>query len=117
MSHTAWLVGGTAMENVQEISVLTDVYDSICDFTEVEKAYRNARKGKRYRRDVLEFTADLESNLINICNHLQWETYEMGVYHPFYVHEPKLRLVMSLQFPDRIVQWDIYDKLYPFYDK
>lgn len=117
MSHTAWLAGGTAMENVQEISVLTDVYDSICDFAEVEKAYRNARKGKRYRRDVLEFTADLESNLINICNHLQWETYEMGAYHPFYVHEPKLRLVMSLQFTDRIVQWDVYDKLYPFYDK
>jgi retron-type reverse transcriptase len=66
---------------------------------------------------VLAFTADLESNLINICNHLQWESYEMGSYHPFYVHEPKLRLVMSLQFPDRIVQWDIYDKLYPFYDK
>lgn len=105
------------MDDIQGISVLTDVYDKIYEFDEVEKAYRNARKGKRYRRDVLEFTADLESNLINICNHLQWETYEMGAYHPFYVHEPKLRLVMSLQFTDRIVQWDIYDKLYPFYDK
>ena len=105
------------MDEIKGYSVLTDVYDQICQFSEVEKAYRNARRGKRYRKDVLAFTAELESNLINICNHLQWETYEMGSYHPFYVHEPKLRLVMSLQFPDRIVQWDIYDKLYPFYDK
>ena len=117
MSHAALVAGGMSMEDIQGMSVISNVYDSICDFAEVEKAYRNARKGKRYRCEVLNFTADLESNLINICNHLQWETYEMGAYHPFYVHEPKTRLVMSLKFPDRIVQWDIYDKLYPFYDK
>lgn len=105
------------MDNYEYTNVLTDIYDKLCEFDEVEKAYRNARKGKRYRPEVMAFADDLESNLINICNHLQWETYEMGRYHPFYVHEPKLRLVMSLQFTDRIVQWDIYDKLYLFYDK
>lgn len=105
------------MEDIQNLSVLDNIYDKICEFDELEKAYRNARKGKRYRQDVLEFTADLEGNLINLCNHLLWETYEVGPYHPFYVFEPKMRLVMSLQFPDRVVQWDVYDKLYPFYDK
>lgn len=105
------------MEQYNGLRVLTDVYEKICQFDEVEKAYRNARRGKRYRGDVLAFTANLESNLINICNHLQWETYEMGGYHPFYVREPKLRLVMSLKFVDRIVQWDVYDKLYPFFDR
>lgn len=105
------------MDDFEYTNVLTDVYDSICEFDEVERAYRCARKGKRYRPEVMRFTDDLEGNLINICNHLQWETYEMGAYHPFYVHEPKTRLVMSLRFPDRIVQWDIYNHLYPFYDK
>lgn len=105
------------MEDIEGLSVLTDVYDKICEFDELEKAYRNARKGKRYRYDVLKFADELEENLINLSNHLIWETYEVGPYHPFYVHEPKKRLVMSLQFPDRVVQWDIYDKLYPFFDK
>lgn len=103
------------MEDIEGLSVLTDVYDKICEVDELEKAYRNARKGKRYRYDVLKFADELEENLINLSNHLIWETYEVGPYHPFYVHEPKKRLVMSLQFPDRVVQWDIYDKLYPFF--
>ena len=105
------------MENGREYSVITDVFDQICDFDELMKAHRNARKGKRYRGDVLRFTNDLEGNIINLSNHLRWESYEVGPYHPFYVHEPKTRLVMSLQYPDRVVQWSIYDKLYPFYDK
>lgn len=35
----------------------------------------------------------------------------------FYVHEPKLRLVMSIPFRDRIVQWSIYRYLFPFYER
>jgi len=105
------------MDDIGNMSVLTDVYDRICEFDTLERAYRNARKGKRYRYDVLEFTNNLEGNLINLSNHLIWESYEVGPYHPFYVYEPKKRLVMSLQFPDRVVQWAIYNELYPFFDK
>ena len=100
-----------------DMNVLTDVYDRIYEFDALYEAYRCARKGKRYRDEVMRFTADLEGNLINLSNHLIWESYEVGPYHPFYVYEPKKRLVMSLQFPDRVVQWAIYNVLAPFYDK
>ena len=105
------------MEEIQGMKVLTDVYDRICDFDALYEAYRCARKGKRYRQDVMEFTANLEGNLIDLSNKLTWECYKVGPYHPFYVTEPKKRLVMSLQFPDRVVQWAIYNVLAPFYDK
>lgn len=58
------------MEDIEGLSVLTDIYDKICEFDELEKAYRNARKGKQYRYDVLKFTDELEENLINLSNHL-----------------------------------------------
>jgi len=99
------------------MTVLTDIYGKIYDFDELCEAHRQARKGKRYRPDVLKFTNRLEENLIELSNELQWEQYQVGPYRQFYVHEPKLRLVMALQYRDRIVQWSIYRQLNPFYDK
>ncbi len=99
------------------LRVIDDVFESIYDFDELCEAHRKARKGKRYRGDVMHFTSRLEENLIELSNELQWETYRVGKYRRFYVHEPKLRLVMALQYRDRIVQWAIYRKLNPFYDR
>lgn len=76
-----------------------------------------SEKGERYRDDVLIFNRNYEEQLINIQNHLIYETYEVGKYHTFYVYEPKKRLIMSLPFKDRIVQWAIYRQLFPLYEK
>lgn len=99
------------------MSVLDDVYDGICEYEELYNSHLEARKGKRYRDDVMKFTDRLEENLIEIQNELIWQTYKVGQYRQFYVREPKLRLVMALQYRDRIVQWAIYRRLYEFYDK
>lgn len=95
----------------------SDLYSQICSFDNIYKAYLNARKGKRYRQDVLEFTAHLEENLIGIQNELIWKTYQVGRYKEFYVYEPKKRLIMALPFKDRVVQWAIYQVLNPLLDK
>ena len=63
------------------------------------------------------FNRNYEEQLINIQNNLSYETYEVGKYHTFYVYEPKKRLIMSLPFKDRIVQWAIYRQLFPLYEK
>ena len=97
--------------------ILDDVYDRICEYEELYQSHLEARKGKRYRDDVLLFTDKLEENLIELQNELIWQSYKVGEYRQFYVREPKLRLVMALQYRDRVVQWDIYKQLYPFYDK
>ena len=101
----------------KERKSINEAFDSICDFEELYAAYRDARKQKRYRRDVMEYAEQLETNLINTQNELLWETYKVGPYRPFYVTIPKLRLVMALQFRDRVVQHAIYRCMNPFYDK
>lgn len=99
------------------MAVITDAFKIVTDFEELYQSYLKAAKGKRLRDDVLKFTDGLEGNLIDIQNELLWKTYQVGTYRSFYVHEPKLRLVMAQQFRDRIVNWAIYRQLYPFYDK
>lgn len=99
------------------MSVLENVYEQIYDYDWLYDSYLEARKGKRYKNEILRFTDDLESGLIGIQNDLIWESYEIGRYRPFRVYEPKTRIVMSIPFRDRIVQWSIYKALGPFYDK
>lgn len=96
---------------------LTDIYKDLCSFEELYQSYLMAIKHKRTRDDVMKFSYELESNLLEIQNELTSKTYNVGPYHSFYVTEPKLRLVMAQQFRDRIVNWAIYRQLYPFYDK
>lgn len=93
-----------------------NLYEQIYDFENLHQAYLEARKGKRYRDDVLQFTANLEENLIQIQNELIYGTYKVGRYREFYVYEPKKRLIMALPFKDRVVQWAIYRVLNPLYE-
>lgn len=108
---------GGISETTEGMAILNDVYDRICEYEELYQSHLEARKGKRYRDDVLVFTDRLEENLIELQNELIWQTYKVGKYRQFYVREPKLRLVMALQYRDRVVQWAIYKQLYPFYDR
>ncbi|XJZ25934.1 reverse transcriptase domain-containing protein [Bacillota bacterium Lsc_1132] len=94
-----------------------NLYEKICDFENLYQAYLEARRGKRYRNDVLKYTANLEENLIQIQNELLYDMYRVGKYREFYVYEPKKRLVMALPFKDRIVQWAIYRQLYPIFSR
>ena len=92
-------------------------FEEIACFENLYEAYLEARKGRRARPDVGVYSYNLEDNLIQTEKELLQQTYEVGPYHRFFVREPKKRLVMSLQFRDRVVQWAIYKKLMPFYDK
>lgn len=94
-----------------------DIYKDIYCYENLLAAYHNAALGRRYRHDVMKFTENLEENLIDIQNDLIWHKYKVGEYHEFFVHDPKKRLIMSLPFRDRIVQWAIYRVLNPIFDR
>lgn len=96
---------------------IKNLYPEIYDFKNLYEAYKNARKSKRFKEEVLKFSSRLESNLIQIQNELIYKEYIPGEYHQFYVYEPKQRLIMALPFKDRVVQWAAYRQLYPIFDK
>lgn len=94
-----------------------NLYEQITDYENLWIAYLNARKNKRFRAEVLEFSHNVEENLIQIQNELIWKTYRVGRYREFYVYEPKKRLIMALPFKDRVVQWAIYQVIEPLLDR
>lgn len=94
-----------------------NIYLLNCNYTCLYNAYRKAAKGKRYRGDVLQFTDNLEGNLLALLDDLKNHTYTVGAYREFYVYEPKKRLIMALPFRDRVAQWWVYSLLYPIFDK
>lgn len=93
------------------------LFEQITDYENLYIAYLNASKNKRFRNEVLEFSNNLEENLIEIQNELLYKTYKVGRYREFYVHEPKKRLIMALPFKDRVVQWAIYQVINPLFNK
>lgn len=99
------------MEKLQHLK------ERICSFENLYAAYQEAAKEKHYRDDVLRFTFNLEENLLDLQRDLVDETYCVGKYREFYVRYPKPRLIMALEFRDRIVQWAIYRQLNPYADK
>lgn len=105
------------MSEHKEPFVIQDAWPVICSFEMLLEAHRNARKSKRYREEVMSFTAHLEDNLLTIQKGMQDGTYELGPYRKLWVYIPKKRLVMALPYMDRIVQWSIYQYLNPIYDK
>ena len=101
----------------KETTVIDDAWDTICSFDWLLTAHSNARKGKRYRSEILTFSEKLEDWLFIIMEGMKNGSYELGPYKKIWVYVPKKRLVMALPYPDRIVQWSLYQYLNPFYDK
>lgn len=95
----------------------THVFERFATYDNMYDGYLLARKSKRYNDNVLEYTANLEENLIDAVNRLQWKTYEPGPLHPFYEYFPKVRLIHSAPFADRVINCAAYKVLWPIYSK
>lgn len=96
---------------------IKNLFPKIYDFENLFYAYKDGIRQKRDRPDIMAYTENLEENLITLQNELIWLTYEVGRYRMFYVYEPKRRLIMALQFKDRVAQHAIYRQLNPLLDK
>ena len=93
------------------------VFKEIYAFSNLYEAYLKARKQKRYRKEVLEFSHNLENELIKMQDELIHRTYKVGEYRAKIVYEPKKRMIVALPFRDRIVQHALNTYIEPYFDK
>lgn len=93
------------------------IFERFVTFENMYDGYLMARRNKRYKSGVLEYSANLEENLINDSNRLIWKQYEPGPLHEFYEYFPKKRIICSLPFSDRVVNCAAYKVLWPIYSK
>jgi len=94
-----------------------NLFNKICSFENLHLAYLKARKAKRYRPYVLEFSRNLEENLLNIQRNLINLTYEPGPYREFIVCDSKKRQIKAPEFRDRIIHHALCNIIEPIFDK
>ena len=102
---------------MQMAKQIKNVYSELCSYENLYEAYLQARKGKRFRDEILQFSFNVEEFLLELRDELINHTYAVGGYREFFIYEPKKRLIMALPFKDRVVQWAIYQLINPIFDK
>lgn len=93
-----------------------NLFDEICSFQSLRRAFYKAAKSKFSRFAVINFSHHLEKNIFDVAESLQNESYQFGPYRSFYVKEPKLRLIESACFRDRVVHHSIHKALEPIFE-
>ncbi len=93
------------------------VFEEFTSFETQYDGYRLAAKDKRYRPEVLIYTANLEENLIDGINHLIWKDYAIDGVHEFYEYFPKKRIITAWPFKNRVINCAAYTVLWPIYSR
>lgn len=94
-----------------------NLWPYITSFDALVRAWWRTASGRRYQRNVVEFQAELEPNLIAIQESLIHKTYQTGPYRRFHIYEPKRREISSLPLKDRIVQHALVETIEPIFER
>lgn len=94
-----------------------DLFTAIACFENLHLSFIRAIRRKRYKRTSLEFTANLEGNLLALERELMEGSYLPGPYSTFTVYEPKPRLISSAPFRDRVVHHALCNIVEPIFDR
>lgn len=80
-------------------------------------AWQEFVRGKRNKRDVIEFDYRLMDNLQDLHQSLKSGLYQHGGYYAFKISDPKPRDIHKASVADRLIHHAICRKLYPFFDR
>ncbi len=85
-------------------------------YEKLMEAHNKAKKGKGYRKEIIEFNLKQEEYIMWLYEQLKNKTYKHGGYTEFYVTEPKLRKIEKSRYIDRIVhRWIVDNFLEPYF--
>lgn len=98
------------------MKIYTDVFEKIVSPENLFNSWANFKHDKRKRLDVQEFEISLEENIFELHRGLNDGSYRHGPYKPFYIHDPKQRLIHKATVRDRIVHHAIYSVLNPIFE-
>ena len=92
-------------------------YHRLCEFENLYRAYKKARRGKRSQENVASFERNLESELFTLQEQLVAKTYHPGAYRSFYRTEAKRRLISAAPFRDRVVHHTLINIIEPIFER
>ncbi len=104
-------------ERERERGRLRHIFNSIISIENLLASWEEFLKGKRKRKDVVKFSINLISNVLEIHEQLSEKTYKHGVYCAFKINDPKPRDIHKASVGDRLIHHALYRILYPYFDK
>ncbi|MFO7793727.1 MAG: reverse transcriptase/maturase family protein [Candidatus Nanohaloarchaea archaeon] len=99
------------------VNSISNNFENIASFEALFKGCRAARNGKRYNGETVRFTANLESNLVELSSDLRSGIYEPKGFKHFSICDPKEREIYAPYFRDRVVHRSFHLEVEPFLDK
>ncbi|TSC82888.1 MAG: RNA-directed DNA polymerase (Reverse transcriptase) [Parcubacteria group bacterium Gr01-1014_20] len=79
-------------------------------------AWKEFKKGKLTKKDVLGFEYNLETNIFALHRELKSKTYRHGNYYGFYINDPKSRHIHKAFVKDRVVHHALFSVLNPIFE-
>jgi len=95
----------------------TDLYSQICSYSNLELAYKKARKKKTLKPYVIEFEKDLKQNLLTLQSELLFHIYTPQPLQEFIIRDPKTRTIHRSDFRDRIIHHALCNIIEPLFEK
>jgi len=109
------IVGGGSIRSMR--IKLIHKFEDIISLDNLLEAWQEFLPGKRNRKDVQEFRANLMDNILKLHHDLVYHKYEHGGYKAFKVYDPKTRNIHKATVGDRLLHHAIYRQFYPFFDR
>lgn len=93
------------------------LFRELTSWSNLFRAWRDARCGKRRQPAVAAFEHRLEEHLSALRIELLRETYRPGPYTSFHIHEPKRRLISAAPFRDRVIHHALCNVIEPRFER
>jgi len=94
-----------------------NLYQEVCSFENLYRAFCLAKKGKLSRFYCAEFSYFRESELLRLQEELAGGAYRHGGYRVFEIFDPKFRQIQAASFRDRVVHHALCNIIEPIFDR
>ncbi len=89
----------------------------LCSYSNLELAYKKARKHKTQKPDVIAFEQNLQYNLETLRNELLLHAYNPKPLTIFIIRDPKTRTIHRSDFRDRVIHHALCNVIEPLFEK
>lgn len=88
---------------------MSNVKDYVCSFSKLYKAAQICRRNVKWKDSVAHFTNHSLVSVYKLKQQIDNRTYQISPYSVFMIREPKLRIITSTRFKDRVFQRSLCD--------
>ncbi len=103
-------------ETPSSMAAYRDLWKELCSYSNLELAYKKARKGKTLKPYIIEFEKNLKENLQQLRTELFLHCYKPKPLQTFILREPKTRKISKSHFRDRVIHHALCNVIEPLFE-